>query len=96
MSLACDGCGEPIGHADEICKEYKELGIKSFGRRECQRIFEDHHDIEPCVRCDNCNELVEESEAEKALYDNNGLTLKAEIHPDCRTEFFEDKEEVES
>lgn len=90
MTLICDGCGEPVGHADEICVEYEEHGIKSFGRRECKEAFEEHHDAEPCVRCTHCGELVPTSEAEEVEYTRNeAIDLVGEIHPSCRSEFFE-------
>lgn len=97
MSLPCDGCGEPIGHADEICVEYKDHGIKSFGRRECKEAFEEHHDVEPCVKCDHCRELVPESEAVEVEYSHNGkITLVGEIHPDCEEEFYNRDDIVEA
>lgn len=52
----CDGCGEPIGHADQILVVYDEDAVDMetpdwdgnravFGQRECREIFEEHHDI---------------------------------------------------
>ena len=51
-SGACDGCGKPIGHADEIVKEYDQITPEGeyndsfvFGQRECRENFEEYHGV---------------------------------------------------
>lgn len=85
MSEYCDACGQPVGHADEIVKEYVELnGIKVFGSSECQRIFEEDKEVEPAQECDACHDPVKEKNMENLELENSsGLTLQYKVHPDC-------------
>ncbi|MFB1064933.1 hypothetical protein [Natrinema sp. H-ect4] len=48
----CDGCGQTLGHGDDIVKEYDEITPEGthkdsfvFGQRECREIFEEHHGV---------------------------------------------------
>lgn len=49
---ACDGCGQPIGHANSIKETYNDItpDVKYqesfyFGQKECKEIFEKHHSV---------------------------------------------------
>jgi YHS domain-containing protein len=86
----CDGCGEPIGHAKTILKEYHSGNLEKkdyyFGSKECQRVFEKANDVVPEVECANCGELVKETEMVEAIVTIEGVRVKQPFHPDCQRE----------
>lgn len=98
MTERCDGCGRPVGHADEIVAEYVEKdGLFVFGSRECKDIFEDEQGVEPASTCDNCREPVKDKNAVKVTWTNSsGYKLGTEVHPDCEEDFLESKNSQKS
>ena len=95
----CDGCGRPIGHAEEITVEYHSEELDEthhvFGSEECKRIFENDHDVESKTECDHCGELVKKSWLNKSRKDVSGIPCTVYYHPECQKKVVEENQQLD-